>query len=80
MCLVSLHRNLKLFLQDGFLAEPKTEAQLTFLTSLAFMEEAVTGVQGWWVGLTDFGHEGEWVWQVSWCFVASTSIQLGLLR
>ena len=29
------------------------------------IEEAVTGVQGWWVGLADLGHEGEWVWQVS---------------
>ena len=28
------------------------------------MEETFTGVQGWWVGLSDLGHEGEWVWQV----------------
>ena len=47
------------------MAEPKTEEQLNFLTSLAYVEEAVTGVQGWWVGLADLGHEGEWVWQVS---------------
>ena len=53
------------FLQDAFLAEPKTAEQLNFLTSLAYVEEAVTGVQGWWVGLADLGHEGEWVWQVS---------------
>ena len=46
------------------MAEPKTEEQLNFLTSLAYVEETVTGVQGWWVGLTDLGHEGEWVWQV----------------
>ena len=32
--------------QDGFLAEPKTEEQLTFLTSLAYVEEMATGVQG----------------------------------
>ena len=32
--------------QDGFLAEPKTEEQLTFLTSLAYVEEMTTGVQG----------------------------------
>jgi len=50
--------------QDGFLAEPKTEEQLNFLTSLAYVEEMATGVQGWWVGLADLGHEGEWVWQV----------------
>ena len=24
----------------------------------------MTGVPAWWVGLADFGHEGEWVWQV----------------
>merc|ERR1712130_10985 len=28
------------------------------------MGETATGVQGWWVGLADLGHEGEWVWQV----------------
>merc|ERR1719341_2436766 len=50
--------------QEGFLAEPKTEEQLNLLTSVAYVEEAVTGVQGWWVGLADLGHEGEWVWQV----------------
>ena len=54
------------------MAEPKTEAQLKFLASLAYVEEAATGVQGWWVGLTDIGHEGKWVWQVSFCFGAST--------
>merc|ERR1712107_610303 len=32
--------------QDGFLAEPKTEEQLNFLTSLAYVEEMATGVQG----------------------------------
>ena len=55
-----------IFLKDGFLAEPKTEEQLNLLTSVAYVEEAVTGVQGWWVGLADLGHEGEWVWQVTW--------------
>ena len=28
------------------MAEPKTEEQLTFLTSLAYVEEMATGVQG----------------------------------
>ena len=53
-----------IFPKDGFLAEPKTEEQLNLLTSVAYVEEAVTGVQGWWVGLADLGHEGKWVWQV----------------
>ena len=51
--------------QDGFLAEPKTAEQFEFVSSLAFVEESLTGVAAWWVGLADFGHEGEWVWQVS---------------
>ena len=42
------------------------EEQLNFLTSLTYVEEMATGVQGWWVGLADLGHEGDWVWQV--CF------------
>ena len=42
-----------------------SEEQLNFLTSLAYVEEMATGVQGGWVGLADLGHEGEWVWQVS---------------
>ena len=29
----------------------------------------MTGVAAWWVGLADFGHEGEWVWQVRVIFV-----------
>ena len=61
------------------MAEPKTEEQLNFLTSLAYVEEMATGVQGWWVGLADLGHEGEWVWQVSSkfafvCFFSFTSL------
>ena len=62
------------YLQDGFLAEPKTEEQLNFLTSLAYVEEMATGVQGWWVGLADLGHEGEWVWQVC-CKILSLGLK-----
>jgi len=51
--------------QEGFLMEPKTEEQLHFVTSLAYVEEAFTGIQGWWAGLSDLGHEGQWVWQHS---------------
>jgi len=51
--------------QDGFLAEPKTSEQLQFLTSLAFVEESLTGIQGWWTGLVDFNHEGSWMWEHS---------------
>ena len=53
--------------QDGgaFLAEPKTKEQLEFITSITYIEEALTGIQAWWVGLSDLGHEGEWFWQNS---------------
>ena len=47
----------------GWLAEPRTQEQLQFLSSLAFLEESLTGVRGWWVGLSDLGHEGGWAWQ-----------------
>jgi len=49
--------------QGGFLAEPKTAEQFEFVSSLAYLEQSLTGVPAWWVGLADFGHEGEWVWQ-----------------
>ena len=65
-------RMIFIHLQDGFLAEPKTEEQLNFLASLAYVEEMATGVQGWWVGLADLGHEGEWVWQVIFCIFKNT--------
>ena len=48
-----------------------SEEQLNFLTSLTYVEEMANGVQGWWVGLADLGHEGEWVWQVS-CKILSS--------
>ena len=50
--------------KDGFLAEPKTAEQFEFISSLAYLEESLSGVPAWWIGLADFGHEGEWVWQV----------------
>merc|ERR1712226_1063993 len=49
--------------EGGFLAEPKTPEQLEFVSSVAYIEETHTGVQAWYVGLSDMGHEGEWVWQ-----------------
>ena len=46
----------------GFLAEMKTTSQLELLSGLAGMEEQFTGIQNWWIGLSDLGHEGTWVW------------------
>merc|ERR1711915_1084080 len=49
----------------GYLAEPKHENQAGLLTSLAYMEQSLFGVQSWWIGLSDWGHEGRWIWQHS---------------
>merc|ERR1711962_722089 len=49
----------------GFLVEPKTQRQQHMLKSLAFVEHSFTGVGSWWIGLTDEGHEGRWIWQHS---------------
>ena len=62
------------------MAEPKTEDQLNFLTSLADVEEMATGVQGWWVGLADLGHEGEWVWPVYACIESFTDLMSLIIR
>ena len=40
----------------------KTTSQLELLSGLAGMEEQFTGIQNWWIGLSDLGHEGTWVW------------------
>ena len=58
----------------GFLAEIRSEEQQTFLVgisaliykvpaiilqeSIAMLEEEFTGSRSWFIGLTDFGHEG----------------------
>ena len=52
----------KLSQVGGFLAEPKTEEQMEFLRGIAELEAELYGVQNWWIGLSDSGHEGRWVW------------------
>ena len=49
-------------LQGGYLAEPTVAEQMEFLSGLAFMEQEFTGITHWWIGLSDFSHEGTWVW------------------
>merc|ERR1719348_97925 len=49
----------------GFLAEPKTGEQQSLLTSMAYVEQSQIGVNSWWIGLTDQGHENRWIWQHS---------------
>jgi len=49
----------------GHLAEPITEDWSNLLTSIARIETDVLGVESWWLGLSDLGHEGRWIWQNS---------------
>jgi len=49
----------------GYLAEIKSSEQQTLLEGIALLEEGFTGPRFWLIGLTDFGHEGRWVWQHS---------------
>ena len=49
----------------GYLVEVRTPSQLSLLSGLAGMEEEFYGIQNWWIGLSDLGHEGTWVWMHS---------------
>jgi len=49
--------------QGGYLAEIRTEDQQTFIESLAMLEEEFVGARPWFIGLTDFGHEGRYTYQ-----------------
>jgi len=49
----------------GYLAEIQTEKQADFIASVAMLEESLTGIDTWWIGLTDMGHEGRWSWSHS---------------
>merc|ERR1711892_1643903 len=46
----------------GYLAQIQTQEQADFIASIAMVEESLTGVRSWWLGLTDMGHEGRWMW------------------
>jgi len=46
----------------GYLAEPQTELQIEFLSELAGLEAGFTGIGYWYIGLTDLGREGDWLW------------------
>jgi len=49
----------------GYLAEPKTAQHAEFLASSAMLAADFSGIRHWYIGLTDFGHEGSWIWQWS---------------
>ena len=49
-------------LEGGYLAEPATYEMMDMLSLLAFVEQEFTGISYWWIGLSDFSHEGNGVW------------------
>merc|ERR1712013_873081 len=49
----------------GYLAEIQTQEQADLIASIAMVEESLTGVGSWWIGLTDMSHEGRWMWSHS---------------
>jgi len=38
---------------------------MEFLRGIASLEESFYGIKFWWIGLSDIGHEGIWIWQHS---------------
>ena len=46
----------------ALLWKPKSEDIQLFLPSLLTMVPEVAGLKDWWVGLTDTGHYGSWLW------------------
>jgi len=46
----------------GFLVEAKTEEEALILSQLAMVVSILHSVDSWWLGLTDWAHEGTWVW------------------
>jgi len=51
--------------KGGFLAEIITEGQQQYLISVASLEEDILGTQSWFIGLSNLGSDGRWVWQNS---------------
>merc|ERR1719158_352443 len=49
----------------GYLAEIQTEEQADLIASIAMLENDLAGIDSWWVGLSDIGHEGRWIWSHS---------------
>lgn len=46
----------------GYLAEPLTARQAEFIHGVAIIDESFSGIDHWWIGLTDLGNEGHWTW------------------
>jgi len=52
-------------LLGGYLAEPKTQREMEFLSSVADLEFELTGIRYWHLGLIDIEEEGNWYWMHS---------------
>jgi len=48
--------------EGGYLAEPTTHQFIDMLSLLASIEQDLTGITFWWIGLSDVSHEGSWIW------------------
>merc|ERR1712080_226640 len=47
----------------GYLLEPRTEDMQQLISTLLTMLPEVSGsLDSWWIGLSDLGHEGSWLW------------------
>merc|ERR1712156_138618 len=46
----------------GFLMEPKSAEIQNLVSSLLLMLPGISGEFDWWIGLSDTGHEGNWLW------------------
>jgi len=46
----------------GFLMEPKSSQIQNLVSSLLLMLPGISGELDWWIGLSDTGHEGHWLW------------------
>jgi len=46
----------------GFLVEAKSKTEVLTLSAIARVVSVLMSVDSWWLGLTDWAHEGTWVW------------------
>ena len=50
---------------NSSMVEILSEEEQSLLSLLGTLEIGITRVNGWWIGLDDIGHEGDWTWEKS---------------